>query len=378
MKPIFKNLILVIASIFISVLFLEIIFRTFMPQLTYNTAIQSSPRIYQKSSYMPWTLKPNSTDIHIAPYGDFNVTVSINSYGLRDYERSVDKNAKRVLVMGDSMTYGYGVEMNESYPKQLEKLLKRSGNYQVFNSGFANSYSVDNYYLYLKNYGLEKFQPDVIVLGFFVYNDISDISLNKWTVDENKLPIKIESNYYSVDEQSRLRSAKRTLPILKNSAVKNIYDFLLANSHLFVFVKTTIASRVAISSSNRVFDINYNEKLEEDWNSNKKLLLAINLLTKENNIKFIIVVIPVQFQIDDALWEQYTKRVGNQIDRRKPNELLLSFGKENNITVIDTYDSLYRAQKEISLFLPIDGHLNSEGNRVISKDIYNFLSKTKY
>jgi len=43
--------------------------------------------------------------------------VKINSQGLRDYEYKLEKqgNIFRIVTLGDSYTFGWGVELNESY-----------------------------------------------------------------------------------------------------------------------------------------------------------------------------------------------------------------------------------------------------------------------
>jgi len=48
--------------------------------------------------------------------------VRFNRYGLRDGEISKDKeNAIRLLLLGDSVTFGWGVNQEEIFPEVLEK-----------------------------------------------------------------------------------------------------------------------------------------------------------------------------------------------------------------------------------------------------------------
>ena len=56
--------------------------------------------------------------------------------------------------------------------------------------------------------------------------------------------------------------------------------------------------------------------------------------------------------------------------------MLKEFGKSNNIAVIDMYDSFYKGNKEIPLFLRIDGHYSKEGHRSIAQEVYNYLKRT--
>ena len=49
------------------------------------------------------------------------ITIKINSLGWRDREISLEKQEDtfRIVALGDSITFGWGVELNETYIKQL-------------------------------------------------------------------------------------------------------------------------------------------------------------------------------------------------------------------------------------------------------------------
>src|SRR5437870_9405759 len=68
-----------------------------------------------------------------------SVPVFINSYGLRNEEFSQIPRAgtRRILCLGDSLTFGNGVALDKTYPKQLEAMLNLpgSGRYEVINAG---------------------------------------------------------------------------------------------------------------------------------------------------------------------------------------------------------------------------------------------------
>ena len=57
------------------------------------------------------------------------VDVSINSKGLRDREIAVQRRPGvfRILMLGDSLTFGWGVPQDSTIPKLLEKRLIETG-----------------------------------------------------------------------------------------------------------------------------------------------------------------------------------------------------------------------------------------------------------
>jgi len=63
-------------------------------------------------------------------YGHTNVTwkVSINSLGFRGPELDLDTpGVLRVLLLGDSFTFGYGVEYEQTFGNRLEQNLSEAG-----------------------------------------------------------------------------------------------------------------------------------------------------------------------------------------------------------------------------------------------------------
>lgn len=102
--------------------------------------------------------------------------VAISSQGLRDREFEVGHPAGvwRILVLGDSVTFGAGVLAEESYPKVLERELNQRGDgwrYEVINTGVIG-YNTIQERARLEQVGLQ-FQPDVVLL-MFVVNDLLD------------------------------------------------------------------------------------------------------------------------------------------------------------------------------------------------------------
>lgn len=101
--------------------------------------------------------------------------LSINSQGLRDSEHGFEKpeGVRRVLVLGDSYTWGYGVGDQEIFCHLLERRFQDRGeSVEVINSG-VSGWGTDQELLYLRQEGL-KYLPDVVVVALFIGNDLDN------------------------------------------------------------------------------------------------------------------------------------------------------------------------------------------------------------
>jgi lysophospholipase L1-like esterase len=120
-------------------------------------------------------------DVLFAPRPGFDgfsegTRVRINALGLRDAERPTPKPADtaRLLVLGDSVAFGFGVLAEESFPARLEAGLGRLADgrrYEVVNAGVVG-YNTIQERARLEQVGL-RLQPDVVILTFVV-NDLLD------------------------------------------------------------------------------------------------------------------------------------------------------------------------------------------------------------
>jgi lysophospholipase L1-like esterase len=92
---------------------------------------------------------------------------SINAQGLRD-DRPVgpkEPGEKRLLVLGDSVTFGAEVRTDEAYPAQMEEALHRAGRpWRVLNAG-VTSYDAGQEADWLEEFGWQ-LEPDVVAIAF--------------------------------------------------------------------------------------------------------------------------------------------------------------------------------------------------------------------
>src|ERR1700751_561909 len=111
------------------------------------------------------------------------VPVSINSEGLRDREFALEKppGVYRVMMLGDSTTFGWGVKEENTAAKFLERKLNANlpagySRAEVMNAGVGN-YDTVQEVTYYETIGW-KFHPDLVVLVFFI-NDPEPVPVEK-------------------------------------------------------------------------------------------------------------------------------------------------------------------------------------------------------
>ena len=121
----------------------------------------------------------------------------ISSTGLRDREFVIPKpdDVFRIVVIGDSVTYGLGCPRNETYPKQLEFMLQKiaphgSLRFEVINLGVVG-YNIPHIVELLRTKGLP-FEPDLIIYGY-VLNDPQNFSLEGTALQALKEQAKCDS-----------------------------------------------------------------------------------------------------------------------------------------------------------------------------------------
>src|SRR5437764_3966980 len=121
--------------------------------------------IYEPDPALYWKLKPNQdcyTKIDRKP-------VHINSLGTRgkEFQPAKPANTLRILSLGDSRTFGWGLTEEETYSGRLQRLLQEkagsSKTIEVINAG-VNAWSYPQMLVYLRDTAL-RYSPDIVILG---------------------------------------------------------------------------------------------------------------------------------------------------------------------------------------------------------------------
>jgi lysophospholipase L1-like esterase len=112
---------------------------------------------------------------------EFDYVAKINSIGLREKEISINKGDKyRVLCFGDSWTFGWGVDVINSWPNKLERYFHERGlkNIEVINAGQGGQYT-KTYKEYMSR-AVPLLKPDLVLVGVLQIDDLAQLYENSF------------------------------------------------------------------------------------------------------------------------------------------------------------------------------------------------------
>jgi len=350
-----KNLALLFSSIFISLLIAEFAIRAIGYEKTTVTPLGG---FHQYDKDLGWALIPNFESKFA--HRDFTVAIKTNSRGFRDEEYDYKKpiSKKRIVGLGDSFTWGWGVEKNEIYLEVAESLMDWV---EILNMG-QNAYGTGQEYLYFKKFG-EKYSPDLVTVAF-VQNDLKD------NID-GKGPI-----FGIVNDEIKLLS-----PPKNNSADRIIKKFLVKHSHLYAsilhgyhvlndmiksFISTNINDKVeksGIPGKMAIYRKVIDETMEERWTIVEKILLELH---RESDEKLLVIYAPprVQIERDRDIFRKFHADT-EKYDFNYPNERLRKFTEKAGIYYLDLVEPFRREYiSSPGLYFEHDTHWSKFGHRV--------------
>lgn len=330
--------------------------------------------------HTPANLKP-----HVPVRGTIGFS---NAQGFRDRERVVERisPAPRVLALGDSFTWGAGVSYDEAFVTLLERRLQANmAAAEVINLGVPSWGPHEEFHL-LKAYGI-RFQPDLVMVNFFIGNDIQnkrgdDVHLPKlllvagqsyyvhsngnWVHDRigpDRWYLYHDLNYLFRIGGARVRQAlsgeEERAPgaassgefaplVSREQYVRGIYE----------------RSDIYLANDTRFF--------AHHWARTQQTLLALRDFLSERNISLLLVVIPDHVQLDRVLQTEYLAGIGqaaDQYDFYKPQRLLLAWCREQGILTVDLLPVFKAAGRPESLYFRNDFHLTASGHRLAAQVI---------
>lgn len=344
-------------------------------------------------------------------YGECQVFVEINSNGLRDDEIPFEKPAatQRVFLLGDSLTAGMQVSLEDTFGKVAEQVMRQgltSNNWQIINGG-VNGFGTDNELMFFREEG-RKYQPDIVVLGIYLANDVYNNSLEL----ETSLGGNSHKPYFSLDQDGQLVLHNYPVEGTDNLFIK-AGTFLKKHFQLPRFIAQVLSLRKnvppalqplvelvsgqrgaqqtsqqeetstegnngggqASGQSGRRASIcaqEYVPQVEEAWAITKALILQLNAEVEKEGAQLVVLAIPAAPQL-------IIPPEGKNWYCTRPNEELNTFLDESEIAYLDLLDDFrqYTLDGGGPLYYQTDFHLNADGHQMAGQLLGEYLVELK-
>jgi len=141
----------------------EVLLRWFPVTIPGRVHFSPSSRWMRLDGELIWRLAPGvSYDVETSEFREHRFT---NSVGMREREIPLRRpGERRVLAIGDSFTYGAGVQANEAYPRVVEDLLRARGIQMLVLNAGVPAYNFDQSFRAAAERELQT-DPDVLLAG---------------------------------------------------------------------------------------------------------------------------------------------------------------------------------------------------------------------
>lgn len=335
------NLTLLVLTTISCAVVAEFVSRKIIPSQRFFN-IQSAIPEYEKSGqsfkYKPYCKRFIKTE-------EYSVWHKTNSLGMRqDTDPFIEKDNKKIRVafLGDSFTYGVGVESNETFAKLLESSFVETLNFGVIGHG-----PLEEKEFFEKM--VVNFSPDVTIICFFTGNDLDNA--------QNGL------KRFDVDKGFLIHPSKMRFSFLQNVPLyKTIRHFFIKHSNLYICT-ADLVDCIWPPPNNPV---NFYKAFAETTKAFKK----IKRITDACNSKLVIVVIPDSTEVFGS-----TSKQAKFLNNFPVHKKLKEFAKDNEIAFYDLLEDFRNHPDPKKLYYTIDCHFNREGHLFVAKKISNFLDK---
>lgn len=285
-------------------------------------------------------LKPNSLTVAPERYGD--IAYQSNDDGYRDSNYPASDNRAPILWLGDSVSFGLGVEQPETFVTRVQSLIEERfpERYQVRNlSMFA--YHTGNELDAFKEDGL-KLRPRLVVLQFYM-NDFPIAPIIPTTVSFG----------------GRLTAVKNRM-IYKSALYRRLDQLISRAAYLLVHDYKREHSPESLNNAEPVDKMQYLASHPSDDSVEAfQKIKEIARLARDNGAEFLLIISPDETQLFTSEYDLI-------------NERIRQFCEREHYLYLDPLDRLRHSDQRLKLYH--DGvHFSPEGHELMGKMIFEDL-----
>ena len=303
---------------------------------------------------------------------EWDTEISINEHGLRDAPlRPRGEVDRRVLIVGDSFAWGYGVEREETFSERLEARLAAEGKrVDVVNAGVI-SYSPILEWLYLREKGLA-LDPDLVIVAVDMSDLQDDLVYEAAAVYEGSEIVGIRPQ---IADRGPLIRFFKSLRLVRR--LRSLADGLYARYRSGEEDSSDAARDLRTNRFALTRDDIAPEEAAKHWSRTAGYLEKIQRLLRREGVPMLLMTYPYGHQVSGDEWALGRHHYGFAADRTygdHPERFLRRFAETNEIPFLGLFEA-FRQSGEFPLYFPRDGHLTVAGHRLVAAELGKALSE---
>jgi len=358
----------------------EVVLRLLGPRLTVVNSLTSIATFQTFHPVYGFFHRPGASGWIETP--EFTSYVSFNSRGLRDREIEPAKppGAYRVLVLGDSFVEGAQVPVEDTVSRQLEPLLATAAPgrpvdaVNAGNAGFGTAQEV----LYLEHDGAA-YQPDVVVLVYFVDNDLPDNGYRvarERRLDTTRRPFFVPDGRGGIELRPGLAPPPDRLEVVRPLLRKSVAYNLIEN--FLLWHEAREQEQAQIGKNRPTYLVDPPADWDEAWWVTEQILGRARDSARSIGAELVVVAAPSYFQLDADAWRWLVEgdtRERNVYRQDVPNRRLAEIAGRQGLRFLDLLPAI-RAEHQAGarLYFPADGHWTGAGHAFAARQIAEYLT----
>lgn len=313
--------------------------------------------------------------------------VEINSLGMRDRERAIDKppGVFRIGIFGDSMTEAVQVTPDQTFSQLLERHLRNGGwNVEVLNFG-VNGYGPLQEYLYYQRVE-DRFDLDLVVQAIFLDNDVADLH-PALAVGRGSAPFVVpeSDNPWQVD-YSRAASSTRhyeqqpIYTIRHHSALYRLFSAVHWRRQQQDASNRRTGNEVPLRY--RLYDAERTPEWDEAWSALERIIQVFARATEAQGTRYVLLSVPAGQLVNEAAWaavlEQFPAMQLRRWELSAPESRLMQIAQRNGTSLITATERYKSRAKHDTLFFGDVGHFTPSGHALLAEILAHALSPQSF
>jgi hypothetical protein len=303
----------------------------------------------------------------------FDVIYETNSYGAKDKERSKLNlgNKKRIIILGDSYSDGYGVNDSERFSNILENI---SG-FEHLNFSSGGSFGSIQEMLLYKTLA-SKFEHTDVFIFFSPDTDFGDNRVDSSTLDRYRPYMKKTNGSYELFYTVKFEDRNKNYFLRNIGYSESLYNYLCNNLYCINIIRMSVRDLFLSYEGDKnnkmgnISNISWNKTYYNDEDMNL-LLYTYEQIKKFSEDKNVFIFIVPTRQIFEYYYNNgYNFDLISDIQNYDSKNKGLMF--IDLLPLLNNYLKNHNLKFE-DLYLSCDEHFTPLGNKAVADAIYNSL-----